>query len=64
VNSALTERDKRLNRIVSSMELVHSYSITAAQFAWRGDEDGLKKELAALRLCVLEAFKTFKELDK
>lgn len=60
--SHFTPRDKAFNRIHTCMEYAGSYTRSASEMAWRGDEVGLERELQALRACVLEAIKSFKVL--
>ena len=59
---ALSPRDLLLNRVIDCLEYVESYSVSARASAWRGDEGGLEEHLKALRLAVVEALKTFREV--
>jgi hypothetical protein len=58
----LSERDRKLNRVIECTEFVRSYAVSAGEAAWRGDEDGLETNLKAIRVNVMEAIKCFKEV--
>jgi hypothetical protein len=58
----LSERDRKLNRVIECTEYVRSYAVSAGEAAWRGDEEGLETNLKAIRVSLLEAIKQFKEV--
>lgn len=58
----LSERDRKLNRVIECTEFVRSYSVSAGEAAWRGDEAGLETHLKAIRVSLMEAIKIFKEV--
>jgi len=58
----LSERDRKLNRVIECTEFVRSYAVSAGEAAWRGDENGLETDLKAARVALMEAIKVFKEV--
>jgi hypothetical protein len=54
--------DLRLDLIGETIELAASYARSAAEAAWRADKVTLGVHLRQLRLCVIAAIQTFKEL--
>jgi hypothetical protein len=50
--------------IQEQLDLVSSYATSAREAAWRGSPATLKIHLDQLRLCVIDALKTFKSLDE
>ena len=57
----LSERDRKLNRVIECTEYMRSYAVSAGEAAWRGDEEGLETNLKAIRVSLMEAIKVFKE---
>ena len=53
----------RLELIGETVELAASYARSATEAAWRVDKVTLGVHLRQLRLCVITAIQTFKELD-
>jgi hypothetical protein len=58
----LSERDRKLNRVIECTEFVRSYAVSAGEAAFRGDEEGLERDLKAVRVSLMEAIKVFKEV--
>jgi hypothetical protein len=56
-----TARDLAFKAIIEHVSLAESYSRSAAEAAWRGDETTLGVHLRQLRLCVIAALQTFKD---
>jgi hypothetical protein len=55
--------DLQLDLIGETIELAASYAFSASEAAWRGDKVTLGVHLRQLRLCVITAIQTFKELS-
>jgi hypothetical protein len=55
--------DLQLGLIGETVELAASYALSAAEAAWRDDKVTLGVHLRQLRLCVITAIQTFKELS-
>ena len=55
--------DLQLDLIGETIELAASYARSAAEAAWRDDKVTLGVHLRQLRLCVITAIQTFKELS-
>ena len=55
--------DLQLDLIGETIELAASYARSAAEAAWRDDKVTLGFHLRQLRLCVITAIQTFKELS-
>ena len=62
VSQPLSERDRKLNRVIECTEFVRSYAVSAGEAAWRGDEVGLEIALKAIRVGLIEAIRVFKEV--
>jgi hypothetical protein len=60
--SHLSERDRKLNRVIECTEFLRSYATSAGEAAWRGDEGQLETDLKAARVSLMEAIKVFKEV--
>ena len=58
----LSERDRKLNRVIECTEFVRSYAVSAGEAAWRGDEKQLETDLKAIRVSLMEAIKQFKDV--
>jgi hypothetical protein len=58
----LSERDRKLNRVIECVEYLRSYATSAGEAAWRGDENGLETDLKAARVALMEAIKVFKSV--
>ncbi len=54
--------DLQFDLIVETVDLATSYARSASEAAWRGDRLTLGVHLRQLRLCVIAAIQTFKEL--
>jgi hypothetical protein len=54
--------DLQFDLIVETVDLAASYGRSASEAAWRGDRLTLGVHLRQLRLCVIAAIQTFKEL--
>jgi hypothetical protein len=55
--------DLELGLIGETVELAASYARSASEAAWRDDKVTLGVHLRQLRLCVMTAIQTFKELS-
>jgi hypothetical protein len=55
-------RDLGFEALIEHFVLAESYSRSAAEAAWRGDRTTVELHLVQLRLCVIAAIQTFKEL--
>ena len=50
--------------IIQLCDLIGSYSVSAREAAWRGDRRELGFHLKAVRLTLIEALKTYRELEE
>jgi hypothetical protein len=61
-HAASAVSDLQFESVVETVDLAASYARSASEAAWRGDRMTLEVHLRQLRLCVIAAIQTFKEL--
>jgi hypothetical protein len=61
-HAASAVSDLQFDLIVETIDLAASYARSASEAAWRGDRLTVGVHLRQLRLCVITAIQTFKEL--